>query len=77
MRTRSRPHRLTAALILALAGCAPDAPQWTRPATPWAQFEADRDDCLARTQRWLPSGERRPDYDALDACMRAKGYVRR
>ena len=48
---------------------------WLKPGGTLSQLEIDRDDCLVRTDRYLATGERRPDFDALDLCMRQKGYT--
>jgi hypothetical protein len=56
------------------AGCAPATPGWVRPGTTLAQYDVDRNDCLARTDRYLATGDRHPDFASLSRCMRDKGY---
>lgn len=66
--------RILAAAWLAV-GCAPATPAWVKPGVTLAQLEMDRDDCLLRTDRYLATGDRRPDFDELQRCMLQKGYT--
>jgi hypothetical protein len=59
---------------VAAGACAPATPHWTKPGVSVRQLERDRDECLARSQEYLASGEARPNYPALEQCMAAKGY---
>jgi hypothetical protein len=61
-------------LLLVGSGCAPTTPHWVKPGVTARQLEIDRDDCLARSQDYLPTGEAKPNYTALTQCMARKGY---
>jgi hypothetical protein len=63
------------ATLVTTSGCAPAGNTWVKPGTTLAQYDADRDDCLARTDRYLATGDRHPDFAALNGCMRQKGYT--
>jgi hypothetical protein len=62
-------------VALSLAACTGGTPSWTKQGATAGQLERDRDECLARSQDYLATGESKANYAALDACMTQKGYV--
>jgi hypothetical protein len=63
------------AMLIGSTACSSPVGSWAKPGTSYEQFETDRADCLNRTDEYLATGERRPNYTALDQCMRSRGYV--
>ena len=62
-------------LATCLASCAPATPQWVKPGVTAEQLERDRDDCLARSQDYLATGDSKVNYSALGRCMAERGYT--
>ena len=68
--------RLTGVLLaLGAQACAPETPRWTKPGATVRQLSVDRDQCLAVSQEYLPTGESRTNYTTLEQCMARKGYT--
>jgi len=68
-------------LCVLLSGCAVGS--WTRPNATMSEFYEDRDECELQAERRYPvtmvsmnyDANAIPRSDAVDACLRSKGYV--
>ncbi len=79
MHDATRPRRRGALIALALLlvgqACAPTTPRWVKRGVTARELDADRQQCLAQSQDYFPTGDTRTNYVALDQCMARKGYT--